>query len=187
MPGLSIQVIQDLADANVHIDSVKEAIKEGFVEGAEIQKLNGVINLYDLFRQKVKELKYIAPMPMFIIWLLHAYRTRNFLKTLNIFWRMDSMILPVLNRIFLVRFLSLILQYYFCLTKETSILWICKTLFESFVLGLARDVAELPQLGFSCLMNSQLEDNTQYLANMYVINASGKGTKYGLSLRRYFN
>ena len=50
------QVIQDLADANVHIDSVKEAIKEGFVEGAEIQKLNGVISLYDLFKQKLKSL-----------------------------------------------------------------------------------------------------------------------------------
>ena len=81
------------------------------------------------------------------------------------------------------------------------------------MLGLARDVEELPPVtGFSCLMNSQLEDNahvrefqgeiqnlsstqigdpkpvldpdrgseiqnpdnTQYLANMYVINASGK-------------
>ena len=50
------QVIQDLADANVHIDSVKEAIKEGFVEGAEIQKLNGVISLYDLFKQKLGSL-----------------------------------------------------------------------------------------------------------------------------------
>src|SRR3989304_6403860 len=47
------QVIKDLADANVHIDSIKEAIKEGFVEGAEIQKLNGVISLYDLFKQKL--------------------------------------------------------------------------------------------------------------------------------------
>ena len=101
-----------------------------------------------------------------------------------------------------------------------------KPFFESFVLGLAHDVEELPPVtGFSCLMNSQFEDNahvpefqgeiqnlsstqigdpnsetcgeqsrtiqnpdnTQYLANMYVINASGKGTKYGLSLRRYFN
>ena len=88
-----------------------------------------------------------------------------------------------------------------------------KPFFESFVLGLARDVEELPPVtGFSCLMNSQFEDNahvrefqgeiqnpklvvsevepsetcgeqsrtiqnpdnTQYLANMYVINASGK-------------
>ncbi|MBM2835313.1 MAG: addB, partial [Candidatus Brocadiaceae bacterium] len=88
-----------------------------------------------------------------------------------------------------------------------------KPFFESFVLGLAHDVEELPPVtGFSCLMNSQFEDNahvpefqgeiqnlsstqigdpkpvldsdrgseiqnpdnTQYLANMYVINASGK-------------
>ena len=74
------QVIQDLADANVHIDSVKEAIKEGFVEGAEIQKLNGVINLYDLFKQKIRELKYIPLCRCVSSGYFMRTRTRNSLK-----------------------------------------------------------------------------------------------------------
>ena len=94
------QVIQDLADANVHIDSVKEAIKEGFVEGAEIQKLNGVISLYDLFKQKIRELKYIPLCRCLSSGYFMRCRIQNSLKILNIYWRTGSMILHVSNRIF---------------------------------------------------------------------------------------
>ena len=50
------RVVQDLTDANVQADDLKEAVQEGFVEGMEIQKLHEVMHLYDMFQQRLKTL-----------------------------------------------------------------------------------------------------------------------------------
>jgi len=171
------QVIQDLADANVHIDSVKEAIKEGFVEGAEVQKLNGVINLYDLFKQKLGSLNISHYADVYHL-ATSCVQDSKFLKNFKYilaygFYDLTGVEQDFFGEIFKSYPAVLFLPY----QKKHPSFGYVKPFFESFVLGLARDVEELPPVtGFSCLMNSQLEDpdNTQYLANMYVINASGK-------------
>ena len=171
------QVIQDLADANVHIDSVKEAIKEGFVEGAEVQKLNGVISLYDLFKQKLGSLHISHYADVYHL-AASCVQDSKFLKNFKYilaygFYDLTGVEQDFFGEIFKSYPAVLFLPY----QKKHPSFGYVKPFFESFVLGLARDVEELPPVtGFSCLMNSQLEDpdNTQYLANMYVINASGK-------------
>ncbi|HHT9144110.1 MAG TPA: PD-(D/E)XK nuclease family protein [Candidatus Wunengus sp. YC61] len=207
------QVIQDLADANVHIDSVKEAIKEGFVEGAEIQKLNGVISLYDLFKQKIGSLNISHYADVYHL-ATSCVQDSKFLKNFKYilaygFYDLTGVEQDFFGEIFRSHPTMLFLPY----QKKHPSFGYVKPFFESFVLGLARDVEELPPVtGFSCLMNSQFEDNahvpefqgeiqnlsstqigdpkpvldsdrgseiqnpdnTQYLANMYVINASGK-------------
>src|SRR3989339_43977 len=171
------QVIQDLADANVYIDSVKEAIKEGFVEGAEIQKLNGVINLYDLFKQKLGSVNISHYADVYHL-ATSCVQDSKFLKNFKYilaygFYDLTGVEQDFFGEIFKSYPAVLFLPY----QKKHPSFGYVKPFFESFVLGLARDVEELPPVtGFSCLMNSQLEDpdNTQYLANMYVINASGK-------------
>ncbi|MBI2556843.1 MAG: exodeoxyribonuclease V subunit gamma, partial [Planctomycetes bacterium] len=207
------QVIQDLADANVHIDSVKEAIKEGFVEDAEVQKLNGVINLYDLFKQKLKGLKISHYADVYHL-ATSCVQDSKFLKNFKYilaygFYDLTGVEQDFFGEIFKSYPAVLFLPY----QKKHPSFGYVKPFFESFVLGLARDVEELPPVtGFSCLMNSQLEDtahvrefqgeiqnpklvvsevepsetcgeqsrtiqnpdNTQYLANVHIIDASGK-------------
>lgn len=207
------QVIQDLSDANVHIDSVKEAIKEGFVEGAEIQKLNGVISLYELFKQKLKSLNISHYADVYHL-ATSCVQDSKFLKNFKYilaygFYDLTGVEQDFFGEIFRSHPTMLFLPYQ---KKHPSFAYV-KPFYESFVLGLACDVEELPPVtGFSCLMNSQSEDNahvpefqgeiqnssstqigdpkpvldsdrgseiqnpdnTQYLANMYVINASGK-------------
>ncbi len=171
------QVIQDLTDANVHIDSIKEAIKEGFVEGAEIQKLNGVINLYDLFKQKLKGINISHDADVYRL-AASCVQDSKFLKGFKYilaygFYDLTGVEQDFFGEIFKSYPAVLFLPY----QKKHPSFGYVTPFFESFVLGLARDVEELPPVtGFSCLTNSQLEDpdNTQNLANMYVINASGK-------------
>src|SRR3989339_1302156 len=199
------QVIQDLADSNVHIDSLKEAIKEGFVEGAEIQKLNGVINLYDLFKQKLGSLNISHYADVYHL-ATSCVQDSKFLKNFKYilaygFYDLTGVEQDFFGEIFKSYPAVLFLPY----QKKHPSFGYVKPFFESFVLGLARDVDELPPVtGFSCLMNSQLEDNarvrefqgeiqnlsstqigdpkseiqnpdnTQYLANVHIINASGK-------------
>src|SRR3989339_475911 len=177
LAGSLYQVIQDLADANVHIDSLKEAVKEGFIEGAEVQKLNGVINLYDLFKQKLKNLHISHYADVYHL-AAPCVQDSKFLKNFKYilaygFYDLTGVEQDFFGEIFKSYPAVLFLPY----QKKHPSFGYVKPFFESFVLGLARDVEELPPVtGFSCLMNSQLEDpdNTQYLANMYVINASGK-------------
>src|SRR3989339_2198269 len=207
------QVIQDLADANVYIDSVKEAIKEGFVEGAEIQKLNGVINLYDLFKQKLERLPISHDADIYER-AASCVQDSKFLKGFKYilaygFYDLTGVEQDFFGEIFRHHPTTLFIPY----QKKHPAFAYVKPFFESFVLGMARDVEELPPVtGFSCLMNSQFEDNahvrefqgeiqnpklvvsevepsetcgeqsqtiqhpdnTQYLANVHIINASGK-------------
>jgi len=206
-------VIQDLADANVHIDSVKEAIKEGFVEGAEIQKLNGVISLYDLFKQKLGSLNISHYADVYHL-ATSCVQDSKFLKGFKYilaygFYDLTGVEQDFFGEIFRHHPTTLFIPY----QKKHPAFAYVKPFFESFVLGMARDVEELPPVtGFSCLMNSQFEDNahvrefqgeiqnpklvvsevepsetcgeqsrtiqnpdnTQYLANVHIINASGK-------------
>src|SRR3989338_709272 len=216
LPALSgslYQVIKDLADANVHIDSIKEAIKEGFVEDAEVQKLNGVISLYDLFKQKLKRLPISHDADVYHL-AASCVQDSKFLKGFKYilaygFYDLTGVEQDFFGEIFKSYPAVLFLPY----QKKHPSFGYVKPFFESFVLGLARDVEELPPVtGFSCLMNSQLEDNahvrefqgeiqnpklvvsevepsetcgeqsqtiqhpdnTQYLANVHIINPSGK-------------
>src|SRR3990172_8037676 len=157
------QVIKDLADANVHIDSIKEAIKEGFVEGAEIQKLNGVISLYDLFKQKLGNLN-ISHYADVYHRATSCVEDSKFLKNFKYilaygFYDLTGVEQDFFGEIFKSYPAVLFLPY----QKKHPSFGYVKPFFESFVLGLARDVEELSgnnSHGFSCLMDSESEDDS---------------------------
>ncbi|MBM4066176.1 MAG: hypothetical protein FJ266_11145, partial [Planctomycetes bacterium] len=198
------QVIQDLTDANVHIDSLKEAVKEGFIDGAEVQKLSGVINLYDLFKQKLKSLNishYADVYHLAASCVQDSKFLRNFKHILAYgFYDLTGVEQDFFGEIFRHLPTTLFIPYQ---KKHPSFAYV-KPFFESFILGMARDVEELPPVtGFSCLMDSESEDtstadcglrvmeqelntplttsnsqhttcNTNLISNMRIINASGK-------------
>ncbi|MBI2469666.1 MAG: exodeoxyribonuclease V subunit gamma [Planctomycetes bacterium] len=155
------QVIQDLADANVHIDDLKEAVKEGFVEGAEVQKLSGVINLYDLFTQKLKGINISNDADVYHL-AASCVQDSKFLKNFKYilaygFYDLTGVEQDFFGEIFRHLPTTLFIPYR---KKHPSFAYV-KPFFESFVLGMARDVEELPENdshGFSCLMDSQSED-----------------------------
>ncbi|HHT9138612.1 MAG TPA: PD-(D/E)XK nuclease family protein [Candidatus Wunengus sp. YC60] len=155
------QVIEDLADANVHIDNLKEAVKEGFVEGAEVQKLNGVINLYDLFKQKLKGLNMSHDADVYHL-AASCVQDSKFLKNFKYilaygFYDLTGVEQDFFGEIFRSHPTTLFIPYQ---KKHPSFAYV-KPFFESFVLGLARDVEELSENdshGFSCLMDSKSED-----------------------------
>src|SRR3990167_8382559 len=157
------QVIKDLADANIHIDSIKEAIKEGFVAGAEIQKLNGVISLYDLFKQKLKRLPISHDADVYER-AASCVQDSKFLKGFKYilaygFYDLTGVEQDFFGEIFKSYPAVLFLPY----QKKHPSFGYVKPFFESFVLGLARDVEELSgnnSHGFSCLMDSESEDDS---------------------------
>ncbi|NUO09178.1 MAG: exodeoxyribonuclease V subunit gamma [Candidatus Brocadia sp.] len=166
LPALAralFQVIQDIADANVHVDDLKAAVREGFVEGMEIQKLYGVIHLYDMFKEKLKSLN--------ISHYSDVYRTaaacvpdseflRGFQHILAYgFYDLTGVEQDFFREIFRTCPTTLFLPY----QKKHPAFAYVKPFFESFVLGLARDVEELSTVGntgFSCLMDSKLKDTS---------------------------
>jgi len=191
------QAVQDLTDADIQTDSLREAIGEGFIEGAEIQKLNGVINVYELFKQKLKGLPISHDADVYERAAACAHDSK-FLKGFKYllaygFYDLTGVEQDFFGEVFRACSTILFMPY----QKKHPAFAYGKPFYESFVLGLAQDVEELPPVpGFSCLMNSQCEDSAHgyesheetrnpqsaiqhqdtahYLANVRIINASGK-------------
>ncbi|MEP9412431.1 MAG: exodeoxyribonuclease V subunit gamma [Candidatus Brocadia sp.] len=154
------QVIQDLIDANVHIDDLKAAIQEGFVEGAEAQKLSGVIHLYDLFQQKLKAMKIFHYADVFRT-ATACVQDSEFLSGFRYilaygFYDLTGVEQDFFGEIFRTYPTILFLPY----QKKHPAFTYVKPFFESFVLGVASDVEELsPEsvTGFSYLMDPKTE------------------------------
>lgn len=200
------RVVQDLTDANVQVDDLKEAVQEGFVEGMEIQKLHEVMHLYDMFQQRLKTLNISHYSDVFRT-ATPCVQDSGFLKGFKHilaygFYDLTGVEQDFFGEIFRTYPTILFLPY----QKKRAAFSYVKPFFESFVLGLARDVEELPfdnSAGFSCLVDSQSEDNsvagcesqvadhglntqrttdtsqhatrnTKLIADIRIINASGK-------------
>ncbi len=159
LPALSkalFQVIQDFIDANVHIDDLKEAVREGFVEGMEVQKLRGVIQLFDLFRQRLKNLNIFHDSDVYRMataCVPDSVFLRNFKHILAYgFYDLTGVEQDFFGEIFRAYPTTLFMPY----QKKHSAFAYVKLFFESFVLGMARDVEELSpdgDTGFSYLMD----------------------------------
>lgn len=202
LPALAkalFQVIQDLIDANVQVDDLKEAVREGFVEGMEIQKLHGVIHLHNLFCRKLKTLNISHYSDVFRT-ATACIPDSEFLQGFNRilaygFYDLTGVEQDFFGEIFRTYPAILFLPY----QKKHPAFSYVKPFFESFVLGLARDVEELSadgDTGFSYLIAPQSEDssvagyelrvaehrlNTQHtthstkpVSDIRIINASGK-------------
>ncbi|KAB2835774.1 MAG: hypothetical protein F9K48_03545 [Candidatus Brocadia sp.] len=180
LPALSkalFQVIQDLIDANVHLDVMQEAVREGFVEGVEIQKLYGIMHLFDTFRQRLKTLHishYSDVYRMAAACVPDSAFLRGFQQILAYgFYDLTGVEQDFFGEIFKHHPTILFLPYQ---KKHPAFVYV-KPFFESFVLGMARDIEELPVdkgYGFSYLMDSKSEDNSVAGCKLQV-------TDYGLN------
>lgn len=205
LPALAralFQVIRDLADANVHVKDVKEAVREGFVEGMEIQKLHEIVHLYEIFQQKLQTSRiahYSDVYRMAAACVPDSGFLRGFQHILAYgFYDLTGVEQDFFGEIFRAYPTILFLPYQ---KKHPAFAYI-KPFFESFVLGLARDVEELSEggnTGFSCFMDPKsghesitncesqaagLKGNTQQTSHQpkpetrnlkpVIINASGK-------------
>lgn len=156
------QVIQDITDANVRVDDLKESVREGFVGGMEVQKLQGVIYLFDMFRQRLKSLNISHYSDVFRM-ATACVQDSEFLKGFQHilaygFYDLTGVEQDFFREIFKAYPTILFLPY----RKKHPAFAYVKPFFESFVLGLARDVEELPDgdTGFSYLMDSKSEDTS---------------------------
>ncbi|TVM03803.1 MAG: hypothetical protein CV087_03610 [Candidatus Brocadia sp. WS118] len=164
LPALSkalFQVIQDLIDADVHLDAMQEAVREGFVEGMEIQKLYSIIHLFDTFRQRLKTLHishYSDVYRMATPCVPDSAFLRGFQQILAYgFYDLTGVEQDFFGEIFKHYPTILFLPYQ---KKHPAFVYV-KPFFESFVLGMARDVEELPvdgDHGFSYIINPTSED-----------------------------
>lgn len=202
LPALAkalFQVIQDLIDANVRVDDLKEAVREGFVEGMEIQNLHGVVHLHNMFCRKLKTLNmshYSDVFRMATACVPDSGFLNGFDRILAYgFYDLTGVEQDFFGEIFRTYPAILFLPYQ---RKHPAFSYV-KPFYESFVLGQARDVEELSaegDTGFSYLMAPQSEDsfvagyelqvaghrlktqhtthNTKPVSDIRIINASGK-------------
>lgn len=165
LPALAralFQVTQDLTDANVDVDALKAAIKEGFIEGVEIQKLYEVVHLYDMFKQKLKTLNISHHSDVYCL-AAACVPDSEFLKGFQHilaygFYDLNGVEQDFFREIFRSHPSILFLPY----QKKHPAFSYVKPFFESFVLGLAHDIEEIPSNGhrrFSCVINSKSKDN----------------------------
>jgi len=188
------QVVQDLDDANVHVDDLKAIIKEGFVDGPEAQKIYGIAHLYDLYRQRLRNLQ-ISHYPDVYLTATACAPQSPFLEGFTAilaygFYDLTGVEEDFFREIFRSHPSTLFLPYQ---KGNPSFLYV-KPFFESFVLGLAHDVEEISAdttARFTTLMDSKLGNNpaaeggndaatrdttpdAPCKLNVQMINASGK-------------
>ncbi|HHT9130770.1 MAG TPA: 3'-5' exonuclease, partial [Candidatus Brocadiaceae bacterium] len=190
LPALAsalFQVIRDLTDANVDADDLKEAIREGFIDSAEIQKLYGVVHLYDMFKQKLKTLNISHYSDLYRL-ATTCVSDSSFLKGFRCilaygFYDLTGAEQDFFGEIFRSHPTILFLPY----QKKHPAFSYVKPFFESFVVGLAHDVEEISTndgYGFSCIMDPKSKDTDEEMGiltasqtrnpNIRIINASGK-------------
>ncbi len=137
------QVVQDLDDANVHVDDLKAIIKEGFVDGPEAQKIYGIAHLYDLYRQRLRALQISHYSDVYLTATACAPQSpflEGFTAILAYgFYDLTGVEEDFFREIFRSHPSTLFLPYQ---KGNPSFLYV-KPFFESFVLGLAHDVEEV--------------------------------------------
>lgn len=157
------RVVQDLNDANINVNDLKEAIREGFIDSAEIQKLYGVVHLYDMFKQRLKSLNMSDYSGVYRL-ATACLPDSNFLKGFKYilaygFYDLTGVEQDLFREIFRLYPTILFLPY----QKKHPAFSYVKPFFESFALGLACDVDEIPtsdSSGFSYLMDFKSEDDS---------------------------
>ncbi len=187
------QVVQDLDDANVHVDDLKAIIKEGFVDGPEAQKIYGIAQLYDLYRQRLRALQISHYSDVYLTATACAPQSQ-FLEGFTAilvygFYDLTGVEEDFFREIFRAHPAILFLPY----QKGNPAFSYVKPFFESFVLGLAHDVEEVSTdttARFTSLMDFKLGSNpvaesgndaardttldAKCRLNLQMINASGK-------------
>ena len=153
------QVVQDLDDANVHVDDLKAIIKEGFVDGPEAQKIYGIAHLYDLYRQRLRALQISHYSDVYLSATACAPQSpflEGFTAILAYgFYDLTGVEEDFFREIFRSHPSTLFLPY----QKGNPSFFYVKPFFESFVLGLAHDVEEASSdtaARFTALMDSKL-------------------------------
>lgn len=188
------QVVQDLDDANVHVDDLKAIIKEGFVDGPDAQKIYGIAHLYDLYRQRLRDLQISHYSDVYLTATAcapHSLFLEGFTAILAYgFYDLTGVEEDFFREVFRLHPSTLFLPY----QKGNPSFFYVKPFFESFVLGLAHDVEEVSidtAARFTSLMDFKLgsspvaeggndavaRDTTldaQCRLNVQMINASGK-------------
>ncbi|HJW86941.1 MAG TPA: PD-(D/E)XK nuclease family protein [Candidatus Brocadiaceae bacterium] len=137
------QVVQDLDDANVHVDDLKAIIREGFVDGPEAQKIYGIAHLYDLYRQRLRALQISHYSDVYLTATACAPQSpflEGFTAILAYgFYDLTGVEEDFFREIFRSHPSTLFLPY----QKGNPSFFYVKPFFESFVLGLAHDVEEV--------------------------------------------
>lgn len=183
-----LRVMQELTNANVCSEDMKRAIKEKFIEGADIQKLYGIACLYGMFRQKLATLKIYNYLDIYHL-AAPCVSDSQFLKGFQHiltygFYDLTGVELDFFREIFKFHPTMLFLPY----QKRHAAFSYVKSFFESFVLGLAQDIEELPATdgpaspGTRDTHNSSEGAETSSFGfagstfgeNCYIINTSGK-------------
>lgn len=187
LPALAralFQVVQDFSDADICIDDLKEILREGFIEDTDMQKLSGVIQLYDIFKQKLKALNishysdvYHKATPC----VANSEYLRGFKHILAYgFYDLTGVEQDFFREIFRSHSTIFFLPY---IKNHPSFSYV-KPFFESFVLGLAHEREEMSsdkEGGFSYILSpkrheeQEISDSLQTKnTNIHVFNVSGK-------------
>ncbi|MCF6150031.1 MAG: hypothetical protein E3K37_15375 [Candidatus Kuenenia sp.] len=179
--------MQDLADANVNADDLKASVKEHIVDGADIQKLSDVSRLFSLFQTTLKSLNISHYSNLYYAATKCVPDSEYLGKFKHIlaygFYDLTGVEQDFFSEIFRYYPTILFLPY----KNNHSAFTYVKYFYESFLLGIARDIEELPpheHQGFSYLMDTEKETrnssdeklilNTPSLDNLSIINVSGK-------------
>lgn len=149
-------VMQDLINANVCADDLKAVIQEGFVGDAERQRLSGIAQLYDIFKQKLKALRISNHSNVYHL-ATPQVSDSEFLKGFHHvltygFYDLSGVELDFFREIFRYHPTTLFLPY----QKKYPAFSFVKPFFESFVLGLAYDIEEISpddNSAFPCITN----------------------------------
>ena len=155
-------VMQDLMDANICATDLKAVIKEGLIDGEELQKLYNIAHLYDIFIQRLNAMNISYDSDVYRFAAASA-KDSKFLKSFTHilaygFYDLTGIEQDFWGEIFRFFPTTLFLPY----QKKHNAFTYVKNFFESFVLRFANSIEELPEdnsQGFSCLMISELKEH----------------------------
>ncbi|MDR4507793.1 MAG: exodeoxyribonuclease V subunit gamma [Candidatus Brocadiaceae bacterium] len=181
------QTMEDLTDANVCADDLLAVLQEGIIEGTDRRKLNEIVQIYGMFRQKLKSSN--------IFHYSDIYRTatefvpdsrfcRGFRHILAYgFYDLTGVEQDFFSEIFRSCPTTLFLPY----RKKHPAFPYVEPFFESFILGRARDIEKINtrhSKGFSSLLDHGLDDDVEREEispslhikdqNIRIINVSGE-------------
>ncbi|MBM4054631.1 MAG: hypothetical protein FJ264_08165 [Planctomycetes bacterium] len=180
-------VIQDLSDANVNADDLRNIIKEQLMDGADIQKLSDVSRLFALFQSTLNSLN-ISHYSHFYSSATKLVPDSEYLRKFKCilaygFYDLTGVEQDFFSEIFRYYPTTLFLPY----KKNHSAFAYVKHFYESFLLGIAHDIEELSfdeRHGFSYLMDAETETSLPSHEkpvpgmpssdNLAIINTSGK-------------
>lgn len=179
--------LQDLTDANVNADDLRAVINEQLTGGADIQKLSDISRLFTLFQNTLNASGISHDSNLYRSAAKHAADSEYLRKFKYIlaygFYDLTGVEQDFFSEIFRYYPTILFLPY----KKNHAVFTYVKHFYESFLLGIARDIEDLPPddlQGFSYLMDADSETKTSLhgesmpdapsLDNLSIINVSGK-------------